>query len=684
MDKRNEFMPTVSTRGSYATLNDVAAAFPIADRNASKCSRFSGLALRSIGALGVVYGDIGTSPLYTLNSVYQNGDQPLPADLMGAASCLVWTVTLVVVCKYILMIMRADHEGEGGIFALLLLVPKPAPWLLSAVAVVGGAMLIGDGMITPAMSVLSAFEGLDSGPLAGKGFTFLIIPVTILVLLLLFAAQPFGIGKLGRVFGPIMVLYFVAIGCIGFYNIRLHSRWEIFEALSPMWAIRFFYTGRFQGWAAFWQLGTFVLSVTGAEALYADLGHFGRAPIVISWFMLVYPSLVLGYLGQAAYLMDKPENVTTAFWSSVPSAIYAPMLVLVPIATIIASQSLIAGCYSLINQAVVLGLFPQVKTVHTDRTNKGQIFIPEATWMLCIGTVAMVVFFQHSAKMAGAYGIAVTGTFMMTTMLFFSVYRRTWKRPLIIAVAVCLPMLCMDVAFFVANTPKVLSGGWVPLAIGLLLTLLMLTWHWGQKQVEIALGTRTPEATAMLKSQELRPQQRMDVVGIFLLAAPLPETVMKDSFAAAAHSQVLCSLANSTASLPRISILLAVDVQNEPFVCEQSRLNVQTLPGEGDFASYYVRLRVGFAQPLSDFSVHEVLGPLFSDIHARFSRAAGTPMPVRYFLGQYAYRSGERSGLWQRLLLTIFRAMKVCSKGTVAFLNLPQDMVVLVGDIMDI
>jgi len=670
-----------------AGLTDIAS-----NVRESGTSRTSCLALflRSVGALGVVYGDIGTSPLYTLSSMYEADEVPRKADLIGGASCLFWALTCVVVFKYILVVLRADHDGEGGIFALLLNIPRPTHWILSVISVLGASLLIGDGMVTPAMSVLSAFEGLDSGALQGCGIKPFIIPLTIFCLVALFSIQPMGIGRIGRVFGPVMVIYFLTVGAIGFNNIYLTGNWEVFQAINPWWVVQYFFTGQFQGSKAFWKLGSVVLSVTGAEALFADLGHFGRTPIVLSWFCLVYPALILGYLGQAAFLISHPDLVTTAFWASVPHSIYYPMLVLVTVATIIASQSLIAGCFSLIDQAVILNFCPRVKTVHTDVTNRGQIFIPEVTVILGAGTVLMVLGFQTSAAMAGAYGMAVTGTFSMTSMLLFAVLRRAWGWPLWKSLLVVVPMLLLDVTFLIANCPKFLAGGWVPVAVAMVISCLMLTWYWGQTRVLAAISR------VVRCSTPSEPRQPMEVAGICMLDAPLDQETLRAACAGETDSSAICPalrhLAQSTGSRPRLCMMGAVDFdRDEPHVCDEHVVVCTSLTtqaeAERNMETHYVRLRVGWADSLAALNVDALLERELQAIATRKGMNLGEgrgELPVRYFLGRYRYRFPDSRGPPVKMLLAVFRFMNTCCTDIVNFLGLPLSKVFLLGGVMEL
>jgi len=441
------------------------------------------LATLTFGALGVVFGDIGTSPLYTLRECLHAagvGGAPAAEDVFGLLSLIFWSLTLVVTVKYLTFIMRADNHGEGGIFALLAIVPdemhvrgaKRMSWVALAV-VVGAALLYGDGALTPAISVLSAIEGLT---VARPSLAPLVVPITCVILFALFLVQRRGTGAVGSFFGPIMLAWFLAIGSVGAYHVLRQP--QVLAALSPHHAVRFFAA---HGAPGFLVLGSVVLAVTGGEALYADMGHFGARPIRVAWLAVAMPALVLCYFGQGALVLRDPATVENPFFSMVPSGAATLALVgLSSAATVIASQALISGAFSLTRQAMLLGYFPRVTIRHTAAHTEGQIYIPQINWILAVGCLLLVVGFQKSDRLASAYGIAVTGTMALTSVVYFVVMRYTWKWSLPLAGGVLTLFLSFDIPFFAANTVKILDGGWVPVFIGIAFVAAMLAWSKGR------------------------------------------------------------------------------------------------------------------------------------------------------------------------------------------------------------
>ena len=443
--------------------------------------RGGGLAL-AFGALGIVFGDIGTSPLYALKECVSKGHgvDPTPDNVLGILSLIFWALTLVVTLKYLLVVMRADNQGEGGILALLALTPdrfrvgRPGRvTLIVVLAIAGAALLYGDGMITPAISVLSAVEGLKE---VTPDVAPYVVPIAIAILVGLFAIQRHGTARIGRLFGPIMLLWFVVIAVLGLIQIVQHP--EVLAALSPHHAIRFFSE---HGLHAFLLLGSVVLVVTGGEALYADMGHFGRRPIRMAWLAVVKPALLLAYFGQGALLLAHPEARSNLFFKLVDNkALTVALVILATMATIIASQALISGVYSLTRQAMQLGLLPRFEIRHTSVDTEGQIYLPGINKMLAVACIALVAIFQASEALASAYGIAVAGTMAITSVLFYLVARERQKWSRSLAIPLVGLFLLIDLAFLAANGHKVVSGGWVPIAIGVGIAFVMITWRIGR------------------------------------------------------------------------------------------------------------------------------------------------------------------------------------------------------------
>jgi len=478
----------------------------------------------ALGALGVVYGDIGTSPLYALKECVAPGHglDPTPDNVMGILSLVFWAMTLVVTLKYLVFILRADNDGEGGILALLALIPKHLRrggpgriTVLALLGIAGAALLYGDGMITPAISVLAAVEGLD---VAFPGLQHLVVPITVGILVALFAIQRFGTGKIGRFFGPVMLVWFLTIGVLGLLQIIEHP--GILAAVSPHYAVQLFAE---HGVHAFLLLGSVILVVTGGEALYADMGHFGRKPIRQMWLGLVKPTLVLAYFGQGALLLNNPthavrENPFFAMAEGQGLTIF--LVVLATCATIIASQALITGVYSLTQQAVQLGYLPRFAIRHTSADTEGQIYVPAINWIVAVATIALVLSFKESSGLAAAYGIAVAGTMTITSVLFYFVARHSWNWSRLKAGSLLALFLVIDVAFLAANSTKILSGGWVPLAIGLVIAVGMVAWMVGRSLLADYLHNSGREWPAFLDDCTSRGIARVPGVAVFLTSDP--------------------------------------------------------------------------------------------------------------------------------------------------------------------
>lgn len=442
-------------------------------------SSSAGLAL---GSLGIVFGDIGTSPIYAFREAFDHsGLAVTEANAFGLASVVFWALVIVISIKYLALVMRADNHGEGGILALTALVMPKTGTVTGAVGAVvtlgvfGTALLYGDGLITPAISVLSAVEGFE---VASTAFQRWVIPVSIMILVALFAAQRRGTAGIARVFGPVMVVWFTVLGGLGLRQILSHP--SVVQAVSPTYAFQMFVN---HPWPAFLALGSVFLVVTGGEALYADMAHFGRSPIQMSWYALVLPGLVLNYFGQAALLASDPDAVESPFYRLAPTWAITPLAVLATLATVIASQALISGAFSLTAQAVQLDYLPRVAITHTSASHIGQVYVPIVNWLLMLGCVGLVVGFGSSANLASAYGIAVTTTMLITTLLFYRVARDRWRWSTRRTLAIVIPIGLVDAAFFAANLPKIPTGGWFPLLVGLLLVIAMTTWRRGRQLV---------------------------------------------------------------------------------------------------------------------------------------------------------------------------------------------------------
>ncbi len=479
----------------------------------------SSLAALTIGAIGVVYGDIGTSVLYAVKQVFGSGHVPFtPQNVYGVLSIFFWTLTVIVSIKYVVLVLRADNNGEGGLIAMLALASqavKDKPRLrqvLLAVGIFGTSLFYGDGVITPAISVLSAVEGLK---VVSPRFEELVIPLTLVVLLCLFIVQKRGTGGIGRFFGPVTLVWFATIAVLGVSHIVKHP--EILKALSPVYAVRFMFANPL---VAFIILGAVVLCVTGAEALYADLGHFGKKPIRLAWFSVVMPALTLNYFGQGALLLANPEAVKNPFFMMAPDWALLPLVVLATAATVIASQALITGAFSVTKQVVQLGYLPRLNVQHTSVRDTGQIYIPFVNWGLFVAIVVAVVMFRSSSNLAAAYGIAVTLDMLITTTLTFFVIRYGWKYPLWLCIAATGWFFMVDLAFFLSNLLKLVDGGWFPLMIGGIVFTLMMTWKRGRSILNEKLRTDAIDLESFLGSVFTAPPLRVPGTAVFLTAEP--------------------------------------------------------------------------------------------------------------------------------------------------------------------
>ncbi|KQV50097.1 potassium transporter Kup [Massilia sp. Root335] len=524
--------------------------------------KVAGLAL---AAIGIVYGDIGTSPLYSLKTVFDptHGLALTPANLVGVVSLIFWGLTIIVSFKYVALVLRADNRGEGGIMALLALAlaavgeRKRLHTALLLIGVFGASLFYGDSVITPAISVLSAVEGLEVATPAMQAY---VVPLTIVILIGLYAAQSHGTAGIGRWFGPIMLVWFAVLAAIGVLNIARSP--AILVALNPWHALRFFIDNR---GIAFLALGAIVLAFTGAEALYADMGHFGRKPIRLAWFAVAFPALALNYLGQGGLLLARPEAIANPFFQQLGSWSVYPLVVLSTIATVIASQATISGTFSMTKEAIALGFLPRMRVVHTSEREIGQIYLPLINWLQLIAVLLAVVGFGSSEQLASAYGIAVTATMLATTILTYFVIRYRWRMNLLLCLGATGFFLVIDVAFFAANALKILHGGWFPLLLGVLLFTLMLTWRRGRQQVFDNLQKHAIPLDAFLESLFIGPPTRVPGTAIFLRGESdgVPHAMLHNL----SHNKVLHE---------RV-VFLTVHITDEPRVDPQSQVRITGL-----------------------------------------------------------------------------------------------------------
>jgi KUP system potassium uptake protein len=471
----------------------------------------------AIGALGVVYGDIGTSPLYALKECVTapHGVAATQANILGLLSLVFWSITLVVSVKYLLFVMRADNDGEGGVLALMALAlgthdakPHPRAPLIIIFGLFGAALLYGDGVITPAISVLSAVEGLT---VATDAFQPVVVPITCAILIALFVVQKRGTGGIGIVFGPVTLLWFIGIGAAGVPWILRHP--SILAAVNPIYAVRFF---AMHGLHGFLVLGSVVLCITGGEALYADMGHFGTRAIRLAWYSCVFPALLLNYFGQGALLLERPEAAANPFYAMVPAGWLYPMVVLATIATVVASQALISGAFSLTRQAVQLGYLPRVTIVHTSGKTEGQIYVPEVNGLLMVACLALVLGFRQSSDLADAYGIAVTGTMAITSVLFYSVAHQRWGWSAARAGALLALFLSFDLSFFLACSTKIAHGGWFPLTVAAAIFTVMMTWKLGRRILGERIAADSLPLDAFLEDIDRTKPHRVAGTAVFL------------------------------------------------------------------------------------------------------------------------------------------------------------------------
>lgn len=504
----------------------------------------------ALAALGIVYGDLGTSPLYTYQTIVETvGGHPAPTDALGLLSLVVWALIVTVSIKYCLVVMRADNHGEGGILALMSVIGTKATRgraLLIAMGLFGAALIYGDGVITPAISVLSALEGVNVLTSAFKPY---VLPAALVILVGLFAAQTFGTSRIGRVFGPVMLAWFVVIAALGVTGVVRHP--EVFLAIDPRHAVGFLAR---HGLHSFVVLGGVFLAITGGEALYADMGHIGRAPIRLAWFAVVLPALLLSYAGQTALLMDNPNLGANPFFKLAPGWAVIPLVALATAATIIASQAIITGAFSLTRQAIQLGWFPGLVIRQTSDREYGQIYVPLINWIMMAGTLALAFGFGSSSALAGAYGTAVSTTMLLTTALLFNVMRDVWRWPLAAAVAVAGLFLVIDLAFFGANLLKLPEGGYIPLLLGLLIFGVMTTWHRGIEALRARLAEHRQDPAEFLARLEAGRVPRVPGTAVFLSGAeqPVPPLLVRHVAQFKALQQTVVSLTVHFAEVPRV------------------------------------------------------------------------------------------------------------------------------------
>jgi KUP system potassium uptake protein len=616
-----------------------------------------GTAALALGALGVVYGDIGTSPLYALKEAFTEKSHVMtvdPINVYGICSLAFWSLIIIISIKYLLFVMRADNNGEGGILALTALVmPRKGQnmkrgAILVSLGVFGTALLYGDGIITPAISVLSAVEGLNE---VSTAFEPWVVPIAIVILLALFLVQSRGTGTMGKIFGPIMLVWFATLALIGLSHIT--DAPEIIRSVNPYYAFQYF---THESKNAFLSLGAIFLVVTGGEALYADMGHFGRRPITIGWYGMVLPSLVLNYWGQGAFLLKHPEDIESVFFRMVPEAMLIPIVILATCATIIASQALISGVFSLTAQAVQLDYLPRIKIRHTSHSHSGQIYVPLVNWLLMIACIGLVIGFQTASNLAAAYGIAVTMTMAITTLIFYRVLTDRWQWSSTKAMLLCAPLLVIEAGFLGANLVKIPHGGWFALAVGLILMVQMQTWRRGRALV--AQRIHRGERSLIEVLEETEDIKRVTGTAVFMFKdlGKAPPALVNNL----RHNKVL----------HKTTLIVAVETSVAPRVEMSQRATVVKVgPGVCQ-----VQLEFGF---MDEPDVPATLSAI------SFQGLDFDPDDATYFIGHESIIAGKAPGmnpLAEHLFVFLNRGADSASR----FFNLPIDRVFEVGSHVEI
>ncbi|MEP7089040.1 MAG: potassium transporter Kup [Nocardioidaceae bacterium] len=624
----------------------------------------------TLGALGVVYGDIGTSPLYTIQTVFNPADpHPVSANMTsvyGVISLIFWSVTIIVTLKYVLLVLRADNDGEGGILALITLIQRQGvigsprtKLLLAGLGIFGASLFFGDSMITPAISVLSAVEGLR---IVEPTLEHLIVPITATIIVVLFATQRLGTARVGKVFGPVMVLWFVAIGTCGIAGIVDNP--SVLKALLPTYALGFL-VGHFT--TAFFALAAVVLAITGAEALYADLGHFGRAAITRAWLMLVFPACILSYLGQGALVLGDPKNaVDSPFFLLVPQWGRLPMVLLATAATVIAAQAVITGAFSVAHQAVQLGYLPRLRITHTSEKTFGQIYVPWINWVLMMAVLTLVFAFRSSSALAYAYGMAVTGTIVINSLLFFYVVRRQWGKPLWLVLAAAAGFLTVELLFLAANLTKLVHGAWLPLLIALVVFTVLTTWQRGR--VLVTAQRERDEGPLREFVDQLHdrqpPLQRVPGTAVFLNRGKT--TTPLAMRANVEHNHILHEHV----------VIVSIETQPVPHVPDEDRVVLDPL-GYTDDGITHITARFGYMQD-----------PDIPSVLRQASSMEGLECPIEvdqasYFLSTIELRAGDAPGMtrWRKRL---FVATSQISADAAQYFGLPLDRTVTMGSMISV
>ena len=641
-----------------STLPDIHTTATETTHIARRAPRGRYLLILSLSALGVVYGDIGTSPLYALRECFHgpHAIAPLPANILGVLSLIFWALVLVISIKYLVFVLAADNHGEGGILALTALATPIKPSgrseykVLIMMGIFGAALLYGDGVITPAISVLSAVEGIT---VATPFLSHAVLPATIVILVGLFLFQSHGTARVGKIFGPVMLLWFGALALLGIAQIVRHP--SVLVAVSPSYALEFFLHNH---WHGFLILGAVFLVVTGGEALYADMGHFGTRPIRLVWFSIVLPALLLNYFGQGALLLEDPEAAHNPFYRLAPAWALYPMIILATSAAIIASQAVISGAFSLTMQAVQLGFSPRMKINHTSTREYGQIYVPAVNWALMIGCIAIVIGFRSSSNLAAAYGVAVTSTMVITTVLFYIVERRIWGWSILAALPLAIFFLIIDVAFFGANIIKVADGGWFPLLLAWAVFTVMTTWKTGRRILSERIQREARPLEEFLEEMTRHPPTRVPGTAVFMNgnASRTPPALLHNL----EHNKVLHEHV----------LFVTVKTRLLPFVAPEERVETESL-GHG---FHRLKIYYGF---MEDPDIPHVLS------EAQIPGFTYDREDLTYFLGRETIMPAKRPGmaLWREHL---FAVVAHNATSATAYFCLPPDRVVEMGEQIEI
>jgi KUP system potassium uptake protein len=621
-----------------------------------------------VGALGVVFGDIGTSPIYTLQTVFNPADpHPVPVsttNVFGVVSLVFWSVMIIVTVTYVLLAMRVDNQGEGGIMALITLLRRwgnggGGRWAtrLAAVGIFGAALFFGDSMITPAISVLSAVEGLK---VLNPSLEVLIIPVTAIIIVLLFAVQRRGTAAVGRIFGPVMIVWFLAIAACGVAGIAHHP--DILKALSPTYALDFLF-GHFG--IAFFALAGIVLAVTGAEALYADMGHFGRRAITRAWLILVFPACVLSYMGQGALILEDPANISSPFFLLAPGWGRLLMVILATAATVIASQAVITGAYSVASQAAQLGYLPRLRITHTSESTRGQIYVPWINWLLMVSVLTLVFAFRSSMALAYAFGMAVTGTITITTLLYFYVARLKWRTPLRLLGIGAFLLLGVDLLFVAANLTKLVHGAWVPLLIGLIAFTVMTTWQRGREIVTAERERREGPLAEFVERLRTNKAMTRWVPGTAVFLNRGKRTAPLALRANLEHNHIR----------HQHVVIMSVETEPVPRVPDHQRVTIDDL-GYADDGITHVTTRFGYMETPDIPAVLNTLEPATTEGQLQLAEAS-------YFLSTIELRRGQEPTMapWRKRL---FIATTYITADAAEHFGLPRDRTVIMGSYINV